>query len=52
MKDVEIARARHKVLAAEVHGGHSTDWRKGGIDSERLEALLSIVGACWALIRS
>jgi len=30
MKSVEIARARRKVLATELHGGHSADWKKGG----------------------
>ena len=30
MKGVDTARARRKVLAAEVYGGHSADWKKGG----------------------
>jgi len=51
MKDVKIARARRKVLATEVYSGHSAGWREG-IDSEWLEAYLSIVSACWGWIRS
>jgi len=38
MKGVEIAIARRKVLATEVHGGHSQTGGREGIDSEWLQA--------------